>query len=94
MVKPLLQVLLTIGWSFLGVILIYAGVQLFDALSPTDYRAEIRKGNVAAGLVMGAVILAIAAVVVAVLSSGGRRCSAICGWACRCRSQQTNKLGS
>jgi uncharacterized membrane protein YjfL (UPF0719 family) len=69
MVKPLLQVLLTIGWSFLGVILIYAGVQLFDALSPTDYRAEIRKGNVAAGLVMGAVILAIAAVVVAVMNS-------------------------
>ena len=51
MAKPLLQLLLTVGWTFVGVILIYGGLLLFDALSPTDYRAEIRKGNVAAGLV-------------------------------------------
>lgn len=69
MVKPLLQLLLTIGWSFLGVILIYLGLLLFDRLSPIDYRAEIRKGNTAAGVVLGAVIVAIAAVVVAVIST-------------------------
>jgi uncharacterized membrane protein YjfL (UPF0719 family) len=69
MVKPLLQVLLMVGWTFLGIILIYAGLLLFDRLSPIDYRAEIRRGNVAAGVVLGAVILAIAAVVVAVLST-------------------------
>ena len=69
MVKPLLQLLLTVGWTFLGVILIYGGLLLFDRLSPIDYRNEIRKCNTAAGLVLGAVILAIAAVVVAVLSS-------------------------
>jgi uncharacterized membrane protein YjfL (UPF0719 family) len=69
MVKPLLQLLLTIGWSFLGVILIYFGLLLFDQLSPIDYRAEIRRGNIAAGVVLGAVILAIAAVVVAVIST-------------------------
>jgi uncharacterized membrane protein YjfL (UPF0719 family) len=69
MVKPLLQLLLTVGWTFVGVILIYGGLLLFDALSPTDYRAEIRRGNIAAGVVMGSVILAIAAVVVAVLTT-------------------------
>ena len=69
MAKPLLQLLLTVGWTFVGVILIYGGLLLFDALSPTDYRAEIRKGNVAAGLVVGSVTLALAAVVVAVLST-------------------------
>ncbi|MCP9826953.1 MULTISPECIES: DUF350 domain-containing protein [unclassified Synechococcus] len=69
MVKPLLQLLLTVGWTFFGVILIYGGLLLFDRLSPIDYRSEIRKGNIAAGVVLGAVILAIAAVVVAVLSS-------------------------
>jgi uncharacterized membrane protein YjfL (UPF0719 family) len=69
MVKPLLQMLLMVGWTFLGIILIYFGLLLFDRLSPIDYRAEIRRGNIAAGVVLGAVILAIAAVVVAVLST-------------------------
>ncbi|MCP9841376.1 DUF350 domain-containing protein [Synechococcus sp. J7-Johnson] len=69
MVKPLLQLLLTVGWTVVGVILIYGGLLLFDKLSPIDYRAEIRKGNVAAGVVQGAVILAIAAVVVGILTT-------------------------
>lgn len=69
MVKPLLQLLLTVGWTVVGVILIYTGLLLFDKLSPIDYRAEIRKGNVAAGVVLGAVILAIAAVVVGILTT-------------------------
>lgn len=69
MVKPLLQLLLTVGWTVVGVILIYAGLVLFDKLSPIDYRNEIRKGNVAAGVVQGAVILAIAAVVVGILTT-------------------------
>jgi uncharacterized membrane protein YjfL (UPF0719 family) len=69
MVKPLLQLLLTVGWTFVGVILIYGGLALFDRLSPIDYRAEIRRGNIAAGVVLGSVILAIAAVVAVVLST-------------------------
>ena len=67
--KPLVQLALTVGWSLVGVLLIYGGTLLFDQLAPLDYRAEIRKGNVAAGLVLAAVILAVAAVVVAVLVS-------------------------
>jgi uncharacterized membrane protein YjfL (UPF0719 family) len=63
------QLLLTIGWTVIGVLLIYGGTWLFDRLTPLDYRSEIRKGNVAAGVVMAAVILGVAAVVVAVLLS-------------------------
>ncbi|MCP9848920.1 DUF350 domain-containing protein [Cyanobium sp. Morenito 9A2] len=69
MPRPLLQLLFTVGWTVVGVMLIYAGTVLFDRLAPIDYRAEIRKGNVAAGLVLSAVILAVAAVVVTVLAT-------------------------
>lgn len=62
-----LQLLLTLLWTVAGVLLILGGTWLFDQLTPIDYRAEIRRGNVAAGLVLAAVTLAVAAVVVAVL---------------------------
>lgn len=58
-----------IGWAAFSVVLIFGGTALFDALTPIDYRAEIRKGNIAAGLVVAAVILAISAVVVSLLVS-------------------------
>jgi uncharacterized membrane protein YjfL (UPF0719 family) len=69
MAPRLTQLLLTIGWTVIGVLLIYGGTWLFDVLAPIDYRSEIRKGNVAAGVVVAAVILGVAAVVVAVLLS-------------------------
>ncbi|MGL6134781.1 MAG: DUF350 domain-containing protein [Prochlorococcaceae cyanobacterium] len=69
MAQRLTQLLLTIAWTFVGVLLIYGGTWLFDRLTPLDYRSEIRKGNVAAGVVVAAVILGVAAVVVAVLLS-------------------------
>jgi len=69
MAPRLTQLLLTIGWTVIGVLLIYGGTWLFDRLTPLDYRSEIRKGNVAAGVVVAAVILGVAAVVVAVLVS-------------------------
>ena len=62
-----LQLLLTLLWTVVGVLLILGGTWLFDRLTPIDYRAEIHRGNVAAGLVLAAVILAVAAVVVAVV---------------------------
>ena len=61
------QLALTFGWAFVGVMLILAGTWLFDRLTPIDYRAEIRKGNVAAGLVVASVVLSITAVVVSVV---------------------------
>jgi uncharacterized membrane protein YjfL (UPF0719 family) len=68
LMSPLVtQVLLTIGWSFISVLLILGGTWLFDRLTPIDYRAEVRKGNVAAGLVVAAVVLSITAIVVTVV---------------------------
>lgn len=68
MSKPVVQLLQSLGWTFVGVLLVYAGTLLFDRLSPIDYGTEIRKGNVAAGLVLGAVILGVSAVVAVILA--------------------------
>jgi uncharacterized membrane protein YjfL (UPF0719 family) len=57
----------TVGWTFVGVILLYGGVRLFDLLDPIDYREEIRKGNIAAGIIVAAIMTAIAAIVIAVI---------------------------
>jgi uncharacterized membrane protein YjfL (UPF0719 family) len=61
------QLVLSLLWTIAGILLIVGGVWLFDRLTPLDYRGEIRKGNVAAGLVVGAVVLAVTAVVVTVI---------------------------
>ena len=67
--KVPVQLLQTVGWTLVGLLLIYGGTRLFDRLDPIDYRAEIRRGNVAAGLVLASVILGVSAVVVVVLAS-------------------------
>ena len=50
-----------------SVVLIFGATALFDLLTPIDYRAEIRKGNIAAGFVVAAVIISISGVVVTLL---------------------------
>lgn len=62
-----LQVTSAIGWTVLAVLLFYGGVRLFDLIDPIDYRAEVRRGNIAAGIVISAIITALAAIVIAVI---------------------------
>lgn len=57
----------TVGWTFVGVLLLYSGIRLFDLIDPIDYRAEVRHGNVAAGIILAALILAIASIIIAVI---------------------------
>ena len=61
------QLVLSLQWTIAGILLIVGDVWMFDRLTPLDYRGEIRRGNVAAGLVVGAVVLAVTAVVVTVI---------------------------
>lgn len=63
------RVLACIGWTFLGVLILYFGAALFDKLDPIDYKAEIEKGNLAAALKFSAVILAIAAIVAVAIAT-------------------------
>ncbi len=65
---PIVQdVLATVGWTFLAVVLFYGGVRLFDLFDPIDYQAEIRRGNVAAGVLLSAVILALSAIIITII---------------------------
>ena len=64
---PIAQLMLSLLWTVAVVLLIAGGVWLFDRLTPLDDRGEIRKGNVAAVLVVAAVVLAVTAVVVTVI---------------------------
>jgi uncharacterized membrane protein YjfL (UPF0719 family) len=65
---PIVQdILATIGWTFLGIVLFYSGVRLFDLFDPIDYQAEIRRGNIAAGVLLAAVILSVAAIIITMI---------------------------
>ena len=63
------DVFATIGWTFLAVILFYGGIRLFDLLDPIDYQSEIRRGNIAAGMLLAAEVLALSAIIIAVIAT-------------------------
>ncbi|NJK33712.1 MAG: DUF350 domain-containing protein [Oscillatoriales cyanobacterium SM2_2_1] len=60
----------SIGWAFLGVLLLYTAVRLYDFIDPINYRHEIRSGNVAAGMIVAALTVGTAIIVAAVILSG------------------------
>ncbi len=67
---PLLfRVLETSGWTLLSVILFYAGLRLYDWLTPIDHQAEIRKGNIASAILQASIVLALASIVVTIILS-------------------------
>lgn len=54
-------------WTFIGVIIFILGVRFYDMLDPIDYQGEVQRGNVAAAIKLGAVILGLAAITVAAI---------------------------
>ena len=65
---PILQTIAEIvGWTLFGVLLTYGVVRLFDIISPINYRKQIQEGNLAAGLVIAAIIVSVTAIVVVTL---------------------------
>ncbi|HEY1016364.1 MAG TPA: DUF350 domain-containing protein [Herpetosiphonaceae bacterium] len=59
----------SVGWTIVGVLVFYGGSRLYDFLDPIDYREEIKKGNVAAGIAMGAVTISLAAIVIMAIAT-------------------------
>lgn len=61
LVIALVQLLVGLGFAMLAV---YAGIRIFDKLTTgIDEMAELKRGNVAIGILMGAVIIAYATVI-------------------------------
>jgi uncharacterized membrane protein YjfL (UPF0719 family) len=57
----------TLLWTFVGLIILYGALRLFDWITPTDYQGEIRRGNVAAAVLVGSFIVSLTAIIVAVI---------------------------
>ncbi|NMG57143.1 DUF350 domain-containing protein [Geitlerinema sp. P-1104] len=57
----------TLFWAVIGILLLYFGVRLFDKLDPIDYRSQVERGNLAAGVIVASIILSLAAIIVSVI---------------------------
>ncbi len=66
--------LLTLGWSIVGAISMAIALtillKVFAWFTPIQEWEEVKKGNVAIGIIMGAAILAMAIVVAVAISPG------------------------
>jgi uncharacterized membrane protein YjfL (UPF0719 family) len=58
---------LTIAWSLIGVMLLFVATLVFDKLHPLKIDEMIRQGNVAAGVLLGAVVIGLAIIIASVI---------------------------
>ena len=57
-------VALNIGYATLGVALMFVSYRLIDRLTPqVDFPSELRKGNIAVGIVIASIFISIAIIV-------------------------------
>jgi len=57
----------TVIWAFFASIILYVAIRAFDFMTPTDYRGEIRQGNVAAAIFVSSFIIALSAIIISVI---------------------------
>lgn len=62
------EILSTILWALLGLVLMFLGYKIFDWINPIDLDKEIEKGNVAAGLVAAGIFIGVAWIISAVVA--------------------------
>lgn len=59
---------LSIIWAALGVVLLFVATLAFDMLHPLRLRQMVEEGNVAAGIILGAVVIGTAMIITAAIS--------------------------
>lgn len=62
------QVVSTVVWALIGLVLMFLGYKVFDWINPIDLDKEIEKGNVAAGVVVAGIFVAVAWIIGAVVA--------------------------
>lgn len=59
---------LSIIWAALGVVLLFIATLAFDVLHPMRLRQMIEEGNIAAGIILGAVVIGTAMIITAAIN--------------------------
>lgn len=59
---------LSLFWAALGVVLLFVATIAFDALHPMKIRHMIEEGNVAAGILLGAIAIGMAIIIAQAIS--------------------------
>ena len=59
---------LSVVWAAIGVILLFVATLAFDMLHPLKIRQMIEEGNVAAGVLLGAVVIGMAIIITAAIT--------------------------
>ena len=62
------SMLASVVWALLGAALLLLAFRLFDWVNAVDYIAEIKKGNVAAGVVIAGVMIGMAIIIHAAIA--------------------------
>lgn len=58
---------LTAVWTLIGVALLFLSTILYDKLDPLELRTLIKQGNIAAGVLLGALTIGVALIISTVL---------------------------
>lgn len=61
------SVLSSVVWALIGVLLLLAAVRIFDLMDPVPYRELVKEGNVAAGIVLGGLLIAMSVIIFAAI---------------------------
>ena len=59
---------LSVVWAAIGVILLFIATLVFDMLHPIQIRQKIEEGNIAVGILLGAVVLGMAYIIATAIS--------------------------
>ncbi len=57
------SILSSIVWALIGVVLLYLCFRILDAADPIAYHDEIKKGNVAAGVVVAGIMIGLSVII-------------------------------